>query len=177
MSVHRVVTTCTRDCPNTCGLVVEVRNGRAVGIRGNPAHPFTRGRACAKAPRFLERVYGDHRVTRPLRKTGSGWRPVSWRDALDELAERMADVREKYGPEAVLYYQGYGARTALKLLNVRFFNQIGGATTLRGSLCGGTGQAAQDLDFGRRISHDPLDHLNSRTVILWGRNPAVTHLG
>jgi anaerobic selenocysteine-containing dehydrogenase len=89
----------------------------------------------------------------------------------------MADVREKFGPEAVLYYQGYGSRTALKLLNVRFFNQIGGATTLRGSLCGGTGQAAQDLDFGQRISHDPMDHLNSQTVILWGRNPAVTHLG
>ena len=177
MSLRRVVTTCTRDCPNTCGLVVEVRNGRAVGLRGNPAHPFTRGKACAKAPRFLERVYGDHRVIRPLRKTGSGWRPVSWEDALDELAERMVDVREKDGPEAVLYYQGYGSRTALKLLNARFFNQIGGATTLRGSLCGGTGQAAQDLDFGRRISHDPLDHLNGRTVILWGRNPAVTHLG
>lgn len=177
MSLRRVFTTCTRDCPNTCGLRATVRDGRVVRLEGHPGHPFTRGRACAKAPRFLGRMYGPDRIVRPLRRSGNGWRPVSWRDALDELAERMAEVRERFGPESVLYYQGYGSRTALKLLNVRFFNHIGGAAALRGSLCGGTGQAAQELDLGRRISHDPLDHLNSRTVVLWGRNPAVTHLG
>jgi anaerobic selenocysteine-containing dehydrogenase len=177
MSIRRVYTTCTRDCPNTCGLRAIVENGRIVRLEGHVDHPFTRGRACAKAPRFLDRVYGPHRIVRPLRRSGESRRAVSWRDALDELAERIAEVRDRYGPEAVLYYQGYGARTALKLLNVRFFNHIGGATTLRGSLCGGTGQAAQDMDLGRRISHDPLDHLNARTVILWGRNPAVAHPG
>ena len=177
MSTRQVFTTCTRDCPNTCGLRAAVADGRVVRLTGHPDHPFTRGRSCAKASRFLGRVHGPDRVTRPLRRSGTGWRPISWKDALDELADRIASVRERHGPEAVLYYQGYGARTALKLLNVRFFNHIGGATTLRGSLCGGTGQAAQEMDLGRRVSHDPLDHRNSRTVILWGRNPAVTHLG
>lgn len=73
----------------------------------------------------------------------------------------------KYVPNPVLKrfctIRGYGERTALKLLNRYFFNLLGGVTTLRGSLCGGTGQASQNLDLGERISHDPFDHYNSRS--------------
>ena len=57
-----------------------------------------------------------------------------------------------------------------------FFNLFGGVTTPVGSLCGGTGQGSQNLDFGERVSHDPLDHYNSRSMILWGRNPASTNI-
>ncbi|MDD4238946.1 MAG: molybdopterin-dependent oxidoreductase [Desulfotomaculaceae bacterium] len=173
---RNVITTCTRDCTNTCGLVATVEHGKLLYLRGNPQHPVNKGKVCHKCARFVQRVYSPERVLTPLRRRGSGWAPISWADALDEIAGRMDRIKSRFGPEAILYYQGFGERTALKLLNTRFFNLFGGATTLYGTLCGGTGQAAQNLDVGCRISHDPLDHLNSRSLILWGRNPVITNI-
>lgn len=173
---QRVVTTCTRDCTNTCGLVATVENGRVVHLGGNPQHPVNQGRVCPKCARFVERAYSPERVLTPLRRKGTRWERISWKAALDEIAERMTKIKEQFGPEAILYYQGFGERTALKLLNSRFFNLFGGVTTLYGTLCGGTGQASQELDIGCRVSHDPEDHLNSKAMILWGRNPAISNI-
>lgn len=173
-----VSTTCTRDCPNTCGLLATVRDGRVVSLKGDPNHPLTRGAACVKAARYVKRVYSPERVTTPLirDRRDAPWRDATWDEVLDAIASRMQSIAKESGTEAILYYQGYGERTALKLLNRYFFNLFGGVTTTVGSLCGGTGQGAQNLDFGRRVSHDPLDHLNSHSMILWGRNPASTNV-
>lgn len=171
-----IPTTCTRDCPSTCGLLATVENGRLVRLRGNPDHPLTRGAACSKTVRYVRRVYSPERVTAPMIRRCGRWEIVSWDTVLDKVAERIKAVVAESGPEAILAYQGYGERTALKLLNSYFFSLLGGVTTLRGSLCGGTGQAAQNLSVGDRISHDPLDHANSRAMILWGRNPVSTNV-
>lgn len=174
--IKTILTTCTRDCPNTCGLVATVEDGRLVHLKGSPTHPLTKGVACHKTSKYIERVYSEERITSPQIKTANGWQQLSWDTALDMVADKLKEVRAADGPEAILYYQGYGERTGLKLLNKYFFNLLGGVTTLRGSLCGGTGQAAQNLDFGLRISHDPLDHYHSKAMILWGRNPATTNI-
>lgn len=171
-----VLTTCTRDCPNTCGLVATVKAGRLVSLSGSRQHPLTAGISCHKTRRYIERVYSSERVTRPMVRQNGRWETVSWSDVLDLVAEKILSIAAESGTEAILHYQGYGERTALKLLNRYFFNLAGGVTTVRGSLCGGTGQAAQDMDFGKRISHDPLDHLNSRSMVLWARNPATTNI-
>ncbi|MHC1711320.1 MAG: molybdopterin-dependent oxidoreductase [Solidesulfovibrio sp.] len=177
MSDTRTIrTTCTRDCANTCGLLATVEDGRLVKLAGDPAHPLTRGIACRKAAKYVKRVYHPERVTTPLIRKSGRWEQASWEAALDLIAGRMTAIRDESGPEAILYYQGYGERTALKLLNKYFFNLFGGVTTLRGSLCGGTGQASQNLDFGTRVSHDPLDHANSAAMVLWGRNPVSTNI-
>jgi anaerobic selenocysteine-containing dehydrogenase len=175
---ENIVTTCTRDCPNTCGLLATVRDGRLVALRWDPTHPLTRGAACIKASRYVKRVYSPERITRPLIRShrAEAWRETTWDEALDAIASRMQTIAKESGTEAILYYQGYGERTALKLLNRYFFSLFGGVTTTVGSLCGGTGQGSQNLDFGTRISHDPLDHLNSQSMILWGRNPASTNV-
>ncbi|SMP65360.1 Anaerobic selenocysteine-containing dehydrogenase [Desulfonatronum zhilinae] len=172
-----IPTTCTRDCPSTCGLLATVENGRLVRLSGNPEHPLTRGAACGKTARYVRRVYSPERVTAPMVRRDGRWEIVSWDAALDLVAERIKTVIAESGPEAILSYQGYGERTALKLLNRYFFSLLGGVTTPRGSLCGGTGQAAQNLSVGDRVSHDPLDHANSRSMILWGRNPVSTNAG
>ncbi len=173
----KIITTCTRDCPNTCGLVAEVHNGRLVRLSGSPEHPLTKGVACQKTTRkYIERVYSKERITTPMIRSGTGWQEISWERALDRIADKIKEICEKDGPEAIFYYQGYGERTALKLLNKYFFNLLGGVTTLRGSLCGGTGQASQNLDLGTRVSHDPLDHYHSRAMILWARNPVSTNI-
>lgn len=170
-----VITTCTRDCPNACGLIARVNDGKVASLAGNPRHPVSRGFACRKCAAFIKRVYSPERILSPLKRDGAGWRRIGWDAALDEIAERMSAIRDREGPEAILYYRGFAQRTALKLLNDRFFNLFGGVSGTRGTLCGGTGQAGQDLDFGRRVSHDPADLENSKSLVIWGRNPAATN--
>jgi anaerobic selenocysteine-containing dehydrogenase len=172
-----VVATCTRDCPSACGLLAHVEGDRVVKLAGNPDHPITQGAACRKVPAFLRRLYSPERVRTPLRRRNGTWVRVSWREALDEMADRLQTCLADFGPESILYYMGFGERTALKMLNARFFALLGGVTTLTGTLCGGTGYAAQSLDFGPRVSHDPLDLANARTIVLWGRNPVATQHG
>jgi anaerobic selenocysteine-containing dehydrogenase len=178
VSGSRVVpVTCTRDCPSACGLLAHVEDGRVVRLTGNPDHPVNLGTVCRKTPAFLRRFSSPERVLTPLRRRKGLWHPVSWDEALDEMAQRLKDCVAAYGPESILYYLGFGERTALKIVNARFFALLGGVTTLTGTLCGGTGYAAQGLDFGPRVSHDPLDLANARTIVLWGRNPVATQFG
>ncbi|MDR3176812.1 MAG: molybdopterin-dependent oxidoreductase [Desulfovibrio sp.] len=175
-----VYTTCTRNCPNTCGLHAVVERSpageRLIKLVGAPEHPYTRGHACMKTARYVRRVYDPERVRRPLIRKDGLWKRASWEEVLDRIALRMQKIVAEDGPEAVFYYQGFGERTGLKLLNRLFFNHLGGATFLRGTVCGGTGQASQNLDVGERVSHDPLDHYNSNSMILWGRNPVSTNI-
>src|SRR5262245_42057002 len=59
---------CGHDCPDTCSWIVEVREGTAQTLTGDPAHPFTRGTLCAKVNHYLERVYHPERVLHPLKR-------------------------------------------------------------------------------------------------------------
>lgn len=175
-TTKHITTTCTRDCPNTCGLVATVENGRVTRLVGSKSHPLTKGIACHKTSKYIKRIYSEERISHPMLRSTTGWEKVSWDEVLDLIAQKMHSIRDQDGGDAILYYQGYGERTGLKLLNTYFFNLFGGVTTPRGSLCGGTGQASQNLDFGHRISHDPLDHVNSKAIIFWARNPASTNI-
>ena len=69
---------CPHDCPDTCAMLVTVEDGRAVAVRGDPEHPFTRGGLCVKVNNYEQRVYSPDRVLHPL-KGGArdlGCRPV-----------------------------------------------------------------------------------------------------
>lgn len=103
-----------------------------------------------------------------------GWEPVSWDEALDEIARRLLEVRRLYGSLAVLHTWDFGSMGLLKGLAQRVFNSFGGVTVPAGSLCWAAGLAAQRYDFGANRAHDPADLENARLIILWGRNPAFT---
>jgi len=75
-----------------------------------------------------------------------------------------------------MHYQRTGSWGVTKKLNHRFWNLLGGVTTPSGSLCSGAARAGQKLDFGIRLGHDPSDIVNSKLVLLWGRNPLATNL-
>src|SRR5215471_8234175 len=83
---------CPHDCPDTCGVLTEVRDGRAVAFRADPEHPVARGWLCAKVRPYLDHVYHPGRLLHPLRRSGpkgSGqWRRVTWDEAIAEIAGR-----------------------------------------------------------------------------------------
>ncbi len=173
--MRNVLTTCTRDCPGACSIIAQVEGEKVVKLRGNPDHDFTAGFLCKNTTKYLENYfYSDKRILHPLLKVDGIWERITWDEALDIAASKISDVISHYGSSAILYYQGFGARTALQAMNKRFFNLLGGVTTTYGTVCGGIGHTAMTLDYGEKISHDPLDHLNSDVIVIWGRNPAVT---
>ena len=170
-----VVTACTRDCTGACSIIASAEDGKVTKLRGNKEHDVTAGFLCKNTSHYLETYfYSPNRVLHPLLKEKGEWKRISWDKALDIAASKISEVIEEYGSSAILYYQGFGARTALQAMNRRFFNLLGGVTTTYGTVCGGIGHAAMELDFGVKISHDPLDQLNSNLIIVWGRNPAAT---
>ncbi len=93
-------------CEAMCGIAIELEGERIVAIRGDKDDPFSRGHICPKAV-ALQDVHEDpDRLRRPLRRTASGWEEVSWDEALDEAAARLAAVQRAHGRNAVALYQG-----------------------------------------------------------------------
>lgn len=177
MSERRnILTTCTRDCPDACGINVYVTNDRLVGLTGAKNHEITKHFLCRKALEYIKRVYSKDRIVEPLLKVDGNWQQITWDMALSTITKKLAQTINQYGSLSVLHYQGAGSLGALKMLNKRFFNLLGGVTEASGSLCGGAGIAGQTMDFGERTCHDPLDLLNSRLIIVWGRNPSKTNI-
>src|SRR5438445_214046 len=115
--VHAV---CSHDCPDACGILVTVEDGRATRVQGDPAHPVTRGFLCAKVTKYLDRVYSPNRVMHPMRRTapkgqGKGnagdFTEISWDEALDEISARVADWYLPINP-------GTDVALALAMMNV-----------------------------------------------------------
>lgn len=169
-------TTCNRDCPDSCGIVVTVDDGRIVRHRGDPEHGITRGFLCRRGNRYLRRFYSPDRLLHPLRKTNGGsWQRVRWDDALDLAADELGKCRSAYGPESVLVvnYSGIHGMVA-KCLGSLFWRHFGGATFVEGGLSVEAVHAAQELDFGGDGTHALEDLEHTQGVVIWGKNIAIT---
>jgi anaerobic selenocysteine-containing dehydrogenase len=172
----KLKTTCNRDCPDACGLVATVDDGRVVKLEGDPDHPVTRGFLCFRTRRFLERQYDPERITEPLARRGDGFEPISWDEALDRIAERMLRIKGESGSAAILHYRSVGAMGMMKHVTDHFFERFGPVSIKVGDICSGAGEFAQETDFGVSDSNDIFDLLNSRTIVMWGKNPYVSYL-
>ena len=168
-----IKTTCTLDCQDACGVEAEVENGRVVRLRGAEDHPYTEGFLCIRLNRYLDRLYSPERVTSPLQKTKGGWRGISWDDAIDLAAGKFRAAVDEYGPAAILYFASSGSFGISNRYNVRLFNRLGGPTVASGSLCLSAGVAGMIQSLGQSVSPAPSEMMNSRMIVLWGRNPAA----
>src|SRR5215813_8984958 len=103
---------CALDCPDTCSILVTIENGRATKLRGDPAHPVTRGFLCAKVAQYLEREYSPARLLYPQRRVGAKgegrFERISWDEALDTIAARLKAAAAEFGPESILPYSYAG---------------------------------------------------------------------
>ncbi len=170
---------CPHDCPDTCGIVTEVRDGRAVGVRGDPENPITQGWLCAKVRPYLDRVYHPDRVLRPLRRVGpkgSGqWHPITWDEAIGDIAARWRTIIADSGAEAILPYSYSGTLGLVQMAvaSSRFWNRLG-ASRLERSICGAAAEHAVEATVGSRWSQAYGDVAHSKLVVIWGHNPVST---
>jgi anaerobic selenocysteine-containing dehydrogenase len=182
---------CPHDCPDACGVLITIEDGRATRIQGDPEHPVTRGFLCAKVAKYLDRVYSPERVLYPMRRViakgpaayaGGGARTthsrdisaferISWDEALDEIARRLRRIVAEYGCESILPYSYGGSLGALNgaSMDRRFFHRLG-ASQLERSICSSAGEEGLKSVIGVKLGTEPEQFAHSRYIIAWGSN-------
>jgi len=179
---------CPHDCPDACGVLITVENGRATRIQGDPAHPVTRGFLCAKVAKYLDRVYSPERVMYPMRRlapkgpngtdlvpTQEGserlWKRITWDEALSEVTHRFKAIIRDFGPEAILPYSYGGTLGVLNgaSMDRRFFHRLG-ASQLARTICSAAGEAGLKSVIGVKLGTEPEQFRHSRYIIAWGAN-------
>ncbi len=181
LPLHTVRAVCPHDCPDTCGMIVTVQDGRAVDLRGDADHPFTRGFLCSKVARYLDRVYHPDRLQFPLRRVGrkgeGKFERISWDEAIRLIAARFRAIAvSPDGPQAILPYSYAGTMGQLQgnSLDRRFFHRLG-ASLLARTICATAGAAGCEITLGTRAALDPETVVRSRYIINWGSNTVVTN--
>ena len=169
---------CPHDCPDACGVLITVEDGRATRIQGDPAHPVTRGFLCAKVTKYLDRVYSPDRVLHPLRRVkpkgpgqSSAFERISWDEALDEIVQRLRSVADQFGAEAILPYSYGGTLGTLNgsTMDRRFFHRLG-ASQLERTICSSAGEAAMLSVYGVKCGTEPEQFRHARLILVWGAN-------
>lgn len=172
---------CPHDCPDTCGMVVTVEDGKAVQLRGDAEHPFTKGFLCIKVANYLDRTYHRDRLMYPLKRVGrkgeGKFARIGWDEAIRTIAERFrAIAASPVGPQAILPYSYAGTMGKLQgsSLDRRFFHRLG-ASLLDRTICATAGAVGCDITLGTRAVIDPATVVHSRYIINWGSNTSVTN--
>jgi anaerobic selenocysteine-containing dehydrogenase len=160
-------------------MLVEVQDGRAVAVAGDPDHPLTAGFLCGKVSNYTDRVYADDRLLHPLIRTGpkgaAQFREATWEEALDAAADGIGAAVERYGGEALLPYSYMGTMGLLQggSMGHRLMNALGASDLVR-TICASAGVRGVDLTIGRSPEVDPDLWQHARTIVAWGWNPMST---
>ena len=171
---------CPHDCPDACGVLITIEDGRATKIQGDPNHPVTRGFLCAKVAKYLDRVYSPQRVLYPMRRVAPKgacaaarevFQRISWDEALDEITSRFRQVIAEHGPEAILPCSYGGTLGALNgaSMDRRFFHRLG-ASQLERTICSDAGELGLQSVIGIKLGTEPEQFAHSRYIIAWGAN-------
>src|SRR6516164_3415749 len=186
---------CPHDCPDACGVLITVQDGRATRIQGDPEHPVTRGFLCAKVAKYLDRVYSPDRALYPMKRVGAkgpgrthrprsgqatasvpaqsqqAWQRISWDDALHEIGSRFRTIIAEFGSEAILPYSYGGTLGALNggSMDRRFFHRLG-ASQLDRTICSAAGEAGLKSVLGVKLGTEPEQFRHSKYIIAWASN-------
>ncbi len=171
---------CPYDCPDACGLLVEIKDDRAIKVSGDPEHPYTRGFLCAKMNRYQQTVHSPRRLTEPLLRTGdkgSGeFKPISWDAAIGLIAARWQKIIAQYGAEAILPYSYAGTMGLVqRQAGHPFFHRLG-ASLLERTICASAKGVGWEAVMGSTPAPHPDQVRQSDLVILWGSNAAATNI-
>jgi anaerobic selenocysteine-containing dehydrogenase len=153
---------------------------RAVDLRGDPAHPVTRGFLCAKVDRYLERTYHPERLLHPLKRIGpkgeGRFARVSWDEALDAVADGLRRAAATHGPQAVLPYSYAGTMGMIQgaSMDRRLFHRFG-ASLLERTICSHAGTEGMKMTVGHNLGTDTEAVGDARLILIWGSNTLTSN--
>lgn len=180
MNSDQLRSVCPFDCPDACGLVVTVQDGRAVKVAGDPDHPITRGLICSKMQHYERTAHSPRRLTTPLLRTGpkgsGAFAPISWDEAVKRICSRWQEIIAHHGGEAILPYSYAGTMGLVQRNSGHpFFHKLG-ASRLARTICSPAKDAGWQAVMGETPGLDQAEMQQSDLVILWGINAASTSI-
>lgn len=172
-------TACPRDCYDTCGIAVVMRDGVVHAVRGDPDHPVSRGLLCGKCSTAYNREWrdADARLMRPRRRVGrkgSGrYEEVSWDTAIADIAMRLRQIVATRGASHIYNAHYTGTISLLAgVLPMRFFNRLGATEVTPDTICNMAGHVALRSMYGTSVEgFDPRTAAHSACIVVWGANP------
>ncbi|MDO8586524.1 MAG: molybdopterin-dependent oxidoreductase [Armatimonadota bacterium] len=172
----KVASTCL-NCYARCGIFGYSSDGMLAKLSGIPGHPNNRGRMCAKGQAGVNLIYDPDRILRPMRRVGARgegkWEPISWRQAIDEVAVRMRDLAQS-GRQSEFVLHSTRDVTAQGFAR-RFCHAFGSPNALVNTPLGGWNKAlAQLMTWGSQ--HEINDVANTEYMLLFGANPFEAHI-
>jgi anaerobic dimethyl sulfoxide reductase subunit A len=186
MSIERsqeqvIMTTCSSHCGGACGLKVYVKDGTITRIETDDGEE-PQARACLRGRAYRQRVYDPDRLLYPLKRVGERgegkFKRISWDEALDTVAGELKRVRDTYGSEAIILKVGAGDMNFVHTGAVavdRLLCMAGGYSAAWGYFSYEGGAFAELTTYGVLSTQSAReDFLNSRMIVMWGWNPAVT---
>ncbi|WP_297672071.1 molybdopterin-dependent oxidoreductase [uncultured Desulfovibrio sp.] len=171
---------CPYDCPDACGLLVTVENGRVTRVAGDREHPFTRGLLCGKMAHYERTVHSPRRLVAPLlrtgRKGGGQFRPISWDEAVQRIADRWKAIIAHWGAEAILPYSYAGTMGLVQHDAMHALFYALGASELDRTICTPAKRHAWRAVMGATRGMRPQEAQESDCIVLWGLSALATNL-
>ncbi|MBW1942984.1 MAG: molybdopterin-dependent oxidoreductase, partial [Deltaproteobacteria bacterium] len=179
--MEKIVRSVCQACHCECGVLVHVTDGKVSKIEGDPDNPMNRGFICVKGRAQPQVAYHPDRVKFPMRRVGergSGkWERISWDTALDEIAEKLTENREKNGPESFAVIHGTGPRPTLYSTALLAYT-LGTPNIISVDLhiCFLPGLIAEYWTYGASVMVETgPDYLDSDCIIVFAGNPLASH--
>jgi thiosulfate reductase/polysulfide reductase chain A len=174
---HQGVASTCMQCYARCGIIGYVGYGRLIKIGGNPKHPNSLGRLCAKGQAGINLLYDPERLLFPLKRAGKRgegkWQRISWEEAYREIAVRLRKVRDQGSPDRFVFLSERDITTSV--FSQRFCSAFGTPNHLsHAPLVGPNKLAAHTLTWGAGFDIDDVAYTNY--MLLFGSNPYEAHL-
>ena len=181
MAPEFIASACPHDCPSTCALEVERLDAHTIGkVRGAADNDYTLGVICDKVARYRERIHHPDRLTRPLRRAGAKgagkFEPVSWDEALDEVAQAFKRATAEHGPEAVWPYHYAGTMGLVQRDGIHRLRHAMGYSSLDETICVTLAQKGWIAGTGALWGTDPREMADSDLIVIWGANAVSTQV-
>jgi anaerobic selenocysteine-containing dehydrogenase len=173
-----VKSVCPKDCPDTCGMLTRVEDGRVVEVSGDPEHPITDGWLCGRFQHYEELVHHPNRLLTPLVRESKDapFEEANWEEAVALVTNRFTQIIEERGGRAILPYSYLAHMGVLATRYAdRLWNRMGTARVGM-EICAMAGAEAVIRTFGQIRGTEP-EHLDkTRLYIAWGKNPMATNV-
>jgi len=167
-----VKTYCARMDHGGCGILAHVENGKITKIEGDPDSPINRGTICAKGLAQIERLNHPDRLLYPMKRIGTRgegkWKPITWEEALDAIAEKIKETIERDGQRAISFAQGTPKGLELYLM-IRLANVLNIPNiSTPGNICHMPRETASNITCG----FFPIPDYSGAPacVVVWGSN-------
>jgi formate dehydrogenase major subunit len=167
---------CTH-CSVGCTVTAEVANGVWIGQEPSWDSPINRGSHCAKGASVRELVSGERRLKYPMKMTNGEWSRLSWDQAISEIVAKISEIRDQSGPDSV-YWLGSAKMTNEASYLFRKFGAFWGTnnTDHQARICHSTTVTGVANVWGYgAMTNSYNDIRNSKTILIWGGNPAEAH--